>query len=83
MKKIVAFASAAALGLALAACDSPQEEAAEETAEAIEDTADSMEDSGLINDAEADAMESTADDIEDSAEGDTDAMTAPVEEATR
>jgi len=81
MKKLIALASATALGLALAACDSPQEEAAEETAEAIEDTADSMEDAGTISDEQQDAMESTADNIEDSAEGDTDAVTEPVEEA--
>lgn len=81
MKKIVAFASAAVLGLGLAACDSPAEEAAEEQAEAMEEQADDMEDAGMITDEEADAMEAEADDIEDAAEGDTDAMTEDMEEA--
>ena len=63
---------AAVLGLGLAACDSPAEEAAEEQAEAIEDQADMMEDAGEITDAEADVMEEQADRIEDAAEGDTD-----------
>ena len=81
MKKIIAFASAAALGLGLAACDSPAEEAAEEEAEAMEDYADDMEDPGMITDEEADAIEAEADDIEDAAEGDTDALTEEVEEA--
>ena len=37
MKKIVALASAAVLGLGLAACDSGAENAAEEQAEAVGD----------------------------------------------
>ncbi len=68
MKKIIAFASVAALGLSIAACDSPQEEAAEDTADAIEDRADALEDSGVINDAQEEAMDDTADAIEDAAE---------------
>ena len=72
--KLTIIASAAALSLGVAACDSPQEEAAEEQAEA-------MEDAGEITDAEADAIEAEADDIEDAAEGDTDAMTEGLEEA--
>jgi len=68
MKKIIAFASAAALGLGIAACDSPQEEAAEDTADAIEDRADTLEDSGVINDAQEDAMDDRADAVEDAAE---------------
>lgn len=70
--KATLVASAAALSLGLAACDSPQEEAAEEQAEAMEDQADQMEDAGQISDAEADAMEEQADRVEDAAEGDTD-----------
>ena len=81
MKKILAFASAAVLGMGLAACDSPQEEAAEEQAEAMEDEADTMEDQGMITDEEADAMEAEADNIEDAAEGDTDEYTEGMEEA--
>jgi len=79
--KLTIVASAAALSLGVAACDSPAEEAAEEQAEAIEDQADAMEDAGEITDEEADAMEAQADDIEDAAEGDTDAMTEDLEEA--
>ncbi|WP_338241835.1 hypothetical protein [Aurantiacibacter hainanensis] len=81
MKKIVAFASAAVLGLGVAACDSPQEEAAEEQAEAMEEQADDMEDAGMITDEEADAMEAEADNMEDAAEGDTDEYTEGMEEA--
>ena len=80
MKKI-ALVAAATLGLTLAACDSPAEEAAEENAEAMEAEADDMEDAGMITDEEADAMEAEADDMEDAAEGDTDAMTEDMEEA--
>ncbi|MBX7539522.1 hypothetical protein [Qipengyuania sphaerica] len=79
--KATLVASAAALSLGLAACDSPAEEAAEEEAEAMEAQADDMEDAGMISDEEADAMEAQADDIEDAAEGDTDAMTEGMEEA--
>lgn len=81
MKKIIAIASVAAFSLGVAACDSPQEEAAEEQAEAIEDQADEMEDAGMITDEEADAMEAEADNIEDAAEGDTDTYTEGMEEA--
>jgi hypothetical protein len=81
MKKLIALASATALGLALAACDSPAEEAAEENAEVIEEQADTLEDTGAITDAQADTMEAQADNLEDSAEGDTDATTGDVEEA--
>lgn len=79
--KLTLVASAAALSLGVAACDSPAEEAAEEKAEAMEDTADAMEDAGEITDEQADAMEAEADDIEDAAEGDTDEYTEAVEEA--
>ena len=80
MKKLVALASVTALGLALAACDSPSEEAAEENAEVIEGQADALEDAGAITDEQADAMEAEADNIEDAAAGDTDALTGGVEE---
>ncbi|NNC58481.1 MAG: hypothetical protein HKO05_00650 [Erythrobacter sp.] len=79
--KTAMLASVAALGLGLAACDSPAEEAAEENAEAMEDTADAMEDAGEITDEQADAMEAQADNMEDAAEGDTDALTEGAEEA--
>lgn len=81
MKKIIAIASAAVLGLSVAACDSPAEEAAEEEAEAMEEMADDAEDAGMMTDEEADAVEAEADDMEDAAEGDTDAMTEGMEEA--
>ena len=61
MKKIIAIASTAALGLALAACDSPAENAMEDQAEAIDEQAeaeaDAMEDAGMITDEQADAIE--------------------------
>ena len=79
--KATLVASAAALSLGLAACDSPAEEAAEEEAEAMEDQADAMEDAGQITDEQADAMEAEADNIEDAAEGDTDEYTEGMEEA--
>lgn len=79
--KTAMVASVAAMGLGLAACDSPAEEAAEEQAEAMEEQADDMEDAGMITDEQADAIEAEADDIEDAAEGDTDALTEGVEEA--
>ena len=54
--KATLVASAAAMSLGLAACDSPAEEAAEEQAEAMEDDAAAMEAEGTITDEEADAM---------------------------
>lgn len=68
MKKIIAFAAAATLGLGVAACDSPQENAAEDTADAMEDRADALEDSGVINDTQEEAMDDRADAVEDAAE---------------
>ena len=54
MKKIIAIASAAALGLGVAACDSSSENAAEEQAEAVDDAneaaIDQAEDTGQITD---------------------------------
>ncbi len=79
--KATLVASAAALSLGLAACDSPTEEAAEEQAEDMEAEADAMEDAGTITDEQADAMEAEADNVEDAAEGDADAMTGDMEEA--
>jgi hypothetical protein len=68
MKKIIAFAAAATLGLGVAACDSAQENAAEDTADAMEDRADALEDSGVINDTQEEAMEDSAENLEDAAE---------------
>lgn len=82
MKKLIAFASAAALGLSLSACDSPAEEAVEEDAEAMEAEADMMEDQGMITETEEDMMMEDADAMEDGAEGDTDMMTEELEEPT-
>ncbi|MXO48818.1 hypothetical protein GRI69_11175 [Erythrobacter vulgaris] len=79
--KATLVASAAALSLGLAACDSPTEEAAEEQAEGMEAEADAMEDAGTITDEQADAMEAEADNVEDAAEGDTDEYTEGMEEA--
>ena len=70
MKKIITFASAAALGLTLAACDGPTEEAMEDNAEAqetaMEEEADALDAAGM--DAEADQMNEMADDVEDQGE---------------
>jgi hypothetical protein len=76
MKKLIAIASAAALGLGVAACDSAAENEAEdlgeENAEMVEEEADALEDTGAITDEEADAMtdaaEDQADAMEDAAE---------------
>lgn len=71
MKKILAFATAAALGLGVAACDGANEEAMEDAGEAnvdaVEEQADAMEDADMITDTQEDA-------IVDAAEGEADAM---------
>ncbi|MGB3166903.1 MAG: hypothetical protein WBA68_09030 [Alteraurantiacibacter sp.] len=71
MKKIIAFASAAVLGLGVAACDGPTEEAMEDEAEQTESEldaqAEAMEDAGAPE-AEVEAMEDAADQAEDEGE---------------
>ncbi len=82
MKKFIALAAVAALGLGLAACDSAQENAAEDAgeqqAEVVNDQAEAMEDAGQITDDQADAMteaaENKADAMEEAAEDDTTAV---------
>jgi uncharacterized protein YcfL len=78
MKKIVAIASAAVLGLGLAACDSGAENAAEEQAEVVGDaqeaSIDVAEDAGQITDAEADAALDASEVQEDAAEDAADQM---------
>ena len=72
MKKIVAFASAAVLGLGVAACDSAAENEAEENIEEMEDARDAevnqMEADGVITDEQADAMDDETDAMEESME---------------
>ena len=72
MKKIIAFASAAVLGLGLAACDSPAENQAEDEIEATEDVRDAqvdqMEEAGQITEDQADAMDDQTDAMEETAE---------------
>ncbi len=72
MKKIVAFASAAVLGLGVAACDSAAENEAEDNIEEMEDARDAevnqMEDEGMITDEQADAMDDQTDAMEESME---------------
>ena len=72
MKKLIAISSALALGLAVAACDGPREEAAEDTgeanAEAVNEQAEAMEDAGTMTDEQADAMTDTAEDKADAME---------------
>ncbi len=76
MKKI-AIASVAALGLSLAACDGPREEAMEDAAEnqeaALDAQAEQMEDAGA-SEAEVEAMEDRADAVEDAGEEAADEM---------
>lgn len=77
MKKFAIIAAPAILGLSLAACDSPAEEAAEdqmeaeaevidEQAELLEEKADAMEEAG--NEAGAEATEAQAEALEDQAD---------------
>lgn len=67
-----ALASIATLGLALAACDSPAENEAEDNIEAMEDVrddkVDAMEDAGAITEEQADAMDDQTDAMEESME---------------
>lgn len=71
-KKSAAFASIAALGLSLAACDSAAENEAEENIEEMEDARDAqvneMEAEGMITDEQADAMDDQTDAMEESME---------------
>jgi Spy/CpxP family protein refolding chaperone len=70
--KTALVASAAALSLGLAACDSPAENEMEDDIEAMEDnrdeTVDMMEDTGQITDDQADAMDDQTDAMEESME---------------
>ena len=74
MKKLIGAASVAALGLALAACESPAENEMEEQAEIIDDQsemrADELEDAGLEQPAEIveERGEEVADMLEDRAD---------------
>ena len=78
MKKIIAIASAAVLGLTVAACDSGAENAAEVqadvTEESMEAEAGAMEEAGM--EAESDAMEDAADATGDAMEDQADTMDA-------
>jgi hypothetical protein len=60
MKKLIALSSALALGLTVAACDGPKENAAEDAgeqaAEATNAAAEAAADAGQITDQQADAM---------------------------
>ena len=78
MKKIVAIASAAVLGLGVAACDGPNEnameDAGEEQAEAINEQVDAMEDAGTMSDEQSDAITDEAEDQADAMEEQGEAM---------
>ncbi|QDH33198.1 hypothetical protein [Porphyrobacter sp. YT40] len=69
---------AATLGLSLAACEGPNEnameDAGEQNAEAVEEKADAMEDAGQITDAQEDAMVDNAEDKADAMEKQGEAM---------
>ena len=79
--KRIAFASIAALGLSVAACDGPQENAMEAEAETMEDDRDAMvndmEASGEITDEQADAMDDQTDAMEEQMEEQADDMDTP------
>ena len=84
MKKIFKssmMVSVAALGLGLAACDGPQENAMEDQAEQMEDNRDAavneMEASGEITDEQADAMDDQTDAMEENMEEQADSMDTP------
>lgn len=68
----------AALGLSVAACEGPNEEAMEEQGDAmvegVEAEADAMEDAGQITDAQEDAMVDNAEDQADAMEDRGEAM---------
>lgn len=70
--KAMLVASAATLGLGLAACDSAAENQAEDEIEAMEDTrdaeVDAMEEGGQITGDQADAMDDQTDAMEESME---------------
>ena len=72
MKKIIAIASAAVLGLGVAACDGPNEnameDAGEQQAEVVNEQAEAMEDAGQISDAQEDAVTDQAEDQADALE---------------
>ena len=64
MKKFIVIGSALALGLGVAACDGPKENAAEDAgeqqAEVVNDQAESAADTGKITDEQADTATSQA-----------------------
>jgi hypothetical protein len=68
----------AALGLSVAACEGPNEnameDAGEQNAEVVADQAEDMEDAGQITDAQEDAMVDTAEDKADAMEAQGEAM---------
>ena len=78
MKKIIAIATAAALGLGVAACDSAAENEAEDDIEAMEDNRDAqvnqMENEGMITDDQADQMDDETDMMEENMEDQVDEM---------
>ena len=78
MKKIIAIASAAILGLSVAACDSSKENAAEEAAvatdQATEAAADSAVAAGKITDEQSDKIQQDSEVKKDAAEDKADKM---------
>jgi len=78
MKKLIALSAVAALGLGLAACDGPNEnameDAGEQQAEVVNEQAEAMEDAGQISDAQEDAMTDQAEDKADAMEEQGEAM---------
>lgn len=91
MKKFIMVGAALALGLGVAACDGPKENAAEDAgeqnAEAVNSQAEAAADAGQISDQQADAMtdqaEKKADAMEEQGEkADESGTPGPVPAAT-
>lgn len=72
MKKLITLSSALALGMTVAACDGPKENAAEDVgeqqAEMVNDQAEAAEAAGTMTDEQADAMTDQAEDRADAME---------------
>src|SRR5690606_30036346 len=72
MKTLVTIASAAVLGLGLAACEGPQENAAEDVgeqqAEVVDEQVEAMEDADQITQDQEDAITDAAEDRADAME---------------
>ena len=76
MRKLIAIASAAVLGLGVAACDSGAENAAEEQADVVEESMEA--DAGALEEA---GQEEASDALEDQADATGDALEEQADDA--